>query len=532
MVHGSFPHLGRRDFMKYTLLTAGVLSMPVVPGCGISKKNVPDLDYKRPLLITNARLVDVISGEVMENAWILVDNGIIVGRGTGAVDEQAGRLIFDMKGRYVIPGLIDAHCHSTASPIFSMRMMDGLRHSRQMKQNFVSSIESGVTTIRDMGAFSGLLHHFIGQIEEGSMPGPRVTYCNSILNVMGSHPEIPPSDMNIFAKPASLFIGMIMNNFRDTAQMEECLEKNAKGASFIKLSLDDQTLFCKKNKAIPVYTKEQLDIVFRFAEKTGLPVSGHHHYKYGFDRALEYPFNSIEHTVSDALLSDEEVATMAKRKLAIVPTMTVGQSFLIEEAYDRIPEQFKLPEIDMELNAREEYFRNEATNHCDPVLHEQNLNAMSLYKTIGWDNLWPRKKFLVNPDLYFNMVRNGYVNLRKMKEGGVLIGCGIDAGMPFNYFGGIHREYEIFERIGFSTIDILRCATINNAKILKMEDKLGSLDQGKYGDMVAFDRNPLEDIKVMRSPQLVFKQGELMYSAKDLRDDGTVSLAQLTAARE
>jgi hypothetical protein len=44
MDQGLFPHLGRRDFMKYALLTAGVLSMPMVPGCGISKKNVPDLD--------------------------------------------------------------------------------------------------------------------------------------------------------------------------------------------------------------------------------------------------------------------------------------------------------------------------------------------------------------------------------------------------------------------------------------------------------------------------------------------------------
>lgn len=531
MVQGSFPHLGRRDFMKYALLTAGVLSMPVVPGCGVSKKNVPDLDYKRPLLLTNARLVDVISGAVMENAWILVDNGIIVGRGTGAVDEQAGRLIFDMKGRYVIPGLIDAHCHSTASPIFSMRMSDGLRHARQLKQNFVSSIESGVTTIRDMGAFSGLLRYFIGQIEGGSMPGPRVIYCNSMLNIKGSHPEIPPSDVNFFAKPASLFIGMIMNNFGDTTEMEECLEKNAKGASFIKLTLDNQTVFCKKNTAIPVYSKEQLDIVFRFAEKTGLPVVGHHHYKYGLGRALEYPFHSIEHIVSDTVLSDDDVMSMAKRNLAIVPTMTVGQSFLMEEAYDRIPEQFRIPEIDIERSVRNNYFLTEAENHCDPVLHRQNIEALSYYKTIGKDNLWAKKKFLVNPDLYFNMVRNGYVNLRKMKEAGVLIGCGIDAGMPFNYFGGNYREYEIFGRVGFPNIDILRCATINNAKILKMEDRLGSLDQGKYADMVAFDRNPLEDIKVMRSPQLVFKQGELMYSAKDLRDDGTVSFAQLTASR-
>jgi len=63
-----------------------------------------------------------------------------------------------------------------------------------------------------------------------------------------------------------------MNNFKDTAEMEQCLKENARGASFIKLTLDNQTLFCKKKKEIPVYTKEQLNIIFRFAEKTGLPV--------------------------------------------------------------------------------------------------------------------------------------------------------------------------------------------------------------------------------------------------------------------
>ncbi|GAB6095853.1 hypothetical protein JCM14469_21060 [Desulfatiferula olefinivorans] len=49
--------------------------------------------------------------------------------------------------------------------------------------------------------------------------------------------------MNLFAKPASLFIGMIMDNFKDTKEVDACLEKNARGASFIKLALDDKSLF-------------------------------------------------------------------------------------------------------------------------------------------------------------------------------------------------------------------------------------------------------------------------------------------------
>ena len=514
--------IGRRDFIKYTLLTAGAMSIPAVPGCSIPKKNVPDLDYKRPLFIKNARVVDVVSGQVIENAWFLIDQGFIVDQGSGPVDKGQGCLVFDMKGRYLTPGLIDAHCHSTASPVFSMSMLDLLHHSRQQKQNFVSSIESGVTTIRDMGAFPGLLHHFIKNIEKGAMPGPRVVYCNSMLNVMGSHPEIPPSDVNMFARPAAFFIGMIMNNFRDDDEMQQCLVENARGASFIKLTLDDQTLFSKTNKQIPVYTKKQLDTIFRFSDSTGLPVVGHHHFKSGFDRAMEYPFHSIEHVVSDKVLSDGDVMTMANRNVAIVPTMTVAQSFLMEEAFDRLPDQYRTAEIETELQVRRHYFDREATAHCDALLHKKNLDALKFYKTIGRDKLWEKKKFLVNPDVYFNMIINGSENLRKMKQAGVLIGCGIDAGMPFNYFGGNYREYEILQRVGFSNLDILRCATVNNAKILRMDDKIGSLGTGKFADMVAYDNNPLDDIRSLRQPCLVFKQGELMYSAPGVLGDGTM----------
>ena len=95
--------------------------------------------------------------------------------------------------------------------------------------------------------------------------------------------------------------------------------------------------------------------------------------------------------------------------------------------------------------------------------------------------------------------------------------------MPFCYFGGNYREYEMMQRAGFSNIEIIRCATINNAKILKIEDKIGSLETKKYADMVVLNNNPLEDIRVLRKPQMVFKQGDLMFSAGNLREDGTIS---------
>jgi len=72
---------------------------------------------------------------------------------------------------------------------------------------------------------------------------------------------------------------------------------------------------------------------------------------------MEYPFHSIEHIVTDMVLSDDDVIKMAKRNVAIIPTMTVGQSFLMEEAFDGIPEQYQTPEITEELRVRKEYFK-------------------------------------------------------------------------------------------------------------------------------------------------------------------------------
>lgn len=509
--------MSRRHFLASTALAAGAMALPVLPGCAVSRKNVPPDDDARPLLLTHVHVIDVRTGTVMNDAHVMIDDaGRIASLTPGPVEVGEGCRVLDMKGRYLIPGLIDAHCHSTASPVFAMRMTDLARHAWQQKMNYVNTIESGVTTIRDMGAFPGLLHHFIRRIEKGDLPGPRVVYCNSMINVRGGHPEIPPSDVNIFARPAALFIGMIMANITGIDQLNRALEENAEGASFIKLTLDNQTLFCKKNRTIPVYTDEEMAIIFRFAEARGLPVVGHHQFEFGFNRAMDYPFHSIEHVVTDVRLTDEQIKTMAERKTAIVPTLTLAQSFLMDEAYDVVPDAFHTDTVQRELVERRRYFEQEASAHCHPVLHAQNLAMTAKYRRYPRESLFDRKIFLVDPDLYVNMAIKGFDNLKRMKEAGVLIGCGIDAGMPFNYFGGLYREFEIMARLGFSPLEILQCATVNNAKILCIDDRAGTLEPGKWADMVAFDANPLDDIRVLRRPSIVFKEGRMMFSRNPL----------------
>ena len=516
-------NLNRRDFLKYSLLAAGAATLPGMTGCATPGRNVPKLDYSKTFILSNCNVIDVVTGAIKKNASVTINNGKISSITTGQSEKAPGAVVIDMDNKYLTPGLIDAHCHSTISPVFGMSLLDLLKHSKQQKQNYISSVESGVTTLRDMGSFPGMLSHFMNGIKNDSFPGPRVIYCNSMLNIKGSHPEVPPSDVNMFAVPASWFIGMVMNNFDDTKEMEKCLKKNAEGASFVKLTMDNKSVFCKQDKSIPVYTNEQLDLIFKFSEENNLPVAVHHHYKYGFERALKYPIHSLEHIVSDTVLSDEAILKMKDKNISIVPTATVGQSFLMEEAFYKVPKEYRTDFIDHEVEVRNAYFKHEAHNHCDPYLHQTNLDMLQNYKILGWNKLWSKKKFLVDPHLYYGMVKYGSENLKKMREAGVLIGCGIDAGMPFCYFGGMYRELEIYARLGFSNLEILQSATINNAKILKIEDLTGTVEVGKSADLVAYEINPLEDITALRRPSQVFREGKMMFSGKDLVADGKMT---------
>jgi imidazolonepropionase-like amidohydrolase len=511
----SIRKMTRRDFVRASGAAAAMAALGGLPGCtSVTIKNAPAIDYTKDMIFKNCRAIDVISGKVTQGANILVSKGVIRAVTPDSMTSLKASVI-DAGGRYVIPGLIDAHCHPTITSCFAMETSDMGRHMDLQKRQFTIGPEYGITTYRDTGSFPITLHGMIKDIESGKMIGPRVVYCNSILNVRGGHPDVPPSDVHPLAGLVAVFTGMVMANVKNIDELRSVIEKNARGASFIKLTMDNKSVFCRKED-IPVYTDDELDLIFRYADGHGLPVSCHVHRKWGFDRAARYPVNSLEHMVSDAYLSDADIELMVKKKISIVPTMTIGASYLMEEAYDEVPAPYRDDFIINEMKIRKEYLAGEASNHCDPVIHRKNMEALQDYKRVGFDNLWKKKKFIVNPEVYFGMIKYGTKNLMKMREAGVRIGCAIDAGMPLAYFGGLYREMEFMSRAGFRNDEILRCATINNAGIIGMADKIGTLEKGKYADLVLLDRNPLVDVTAYRSPAAVLKQGKFIYCRQTL----------------
>ncbi|MBQ3077520.1 MAG: amidohydrolase family protein, partial [Clostridia bacterium] len=105
-------------------------------------------------------------------------------------------------------------------------------------------------------------------------------------------------------------------------------------------------------------------------------------------------------------------------------------------------------------------------------------------------------------------LKNHGENLKKMRALGVKIGFGTDAATPYNFHGKQGFEFELMTRYGeFTPVETLLAATKVNSEMLRWNDKIGSIEEGKLADIVAFDKSPLEDITVMQNCTFVMKDG-------------------------
>ena len=510
-MENAFPKTTRRQLLQTAAASAFFMGMPNISGCSSLPKYQPSGSAKgKALYIIHSDVVDVVHGVILHDQTIAIRYGFIEAIYNQLPSSREGDMILDLKNKFVIPGLIDAHCHTTMPGESVFDPLGVLTTMNQLKRNYVQQIKHGVTTIRDMGAMPKLLHDFISQIEKGELIGPRIVYCNSFTNIYRGHPSIDPSDVSIFLPVGMLLTGDMNLWFKDTKELEAKMRENSsRGAAFIKLTMDKKSCLAGKFE-IPVYADEHLKIIFDFAQKNNLATAGHIHTKFGFDRALQYGIGSMEHSIADAVLTEKEVTAMAKKKIAIVPTMIIAQMLAAEEAYDELPKKYRTDFIDREMRIRHEYIINSSLeDYTETSIHERNIAYLKNYLKYGLDNLYQNHKYMANPEIYFNILLVGPGNLMAMKDLGIVIGCGTDSGVPLSYHGTLWREMEMLGRIGFSNSEILQCATINNAKIIGMADKIGSVEAGKYADLTILQENPLEKIETCRKPQTVIKNGEI-----------------------
>lgn len=508
----------RKDFLRVAASAAAAAALPGVPGCATGGSNRgPEIDYSGRLLLRDCAVVDVMAGRIVPDRDVVLEKGRIAAIVPAGSRTDGVNSSLRVPGAFLMPGLIDAHCHLTVQSSAVFRISDLSKHVRQIKRNGLMQVSAGVTTVRDTGAFPRMLGDLLDDYEKGSLTGPRVVHCNALANIDGGHPDVKSSEVSLLGPLTIAFTGSMTFDYTGRRDLMKKLAENVeRGASFVKLTMDDRSLICGRG-AIPVYDDADLKAIFDFAESKGLPVAAHTLMHYGMKRVLNYPIGSLEHITGNARVTDAEVALMARKGVAIVPTLQIGHNFAFRERYAELPERYRTPFIENELRIKYDYFNGDDHGGYDPYLHRLNLESIGWFRDPGCQEMPNQRKFMTDPEIGFEYLIHAPSNARRMKDAGVLMGCGTDSGVPFHYHGTLWRELQMMSRCGFSAREIVRMVTADNAAIIGMKDSIGRVEEGRLADLAFFRGNPLESVDALRDPLLVMIGGRVKTGGEALR---------------
>ena len=244
------------------------------------------------LVIKHATLIDGLSPQPIYNATIIVSEGKIASVSTGSVKIPAGATVIDLKGRWLLPGLIDAHAH--------LRELSSAR----------IALASGVTTVRSLG------------VERFTDVGIRELYREGVADL----PDIVAAGYPITTKPNETFfldfpkLNDLMPSVKGTESVRRMVRAMAgRGVNVIKIMATERSGLPQADPRKRMFSDEELTAVVDEAKKAGLPVAAHAHGDEGGAAAVRAGVRSIEH---GTYLSDQTLLEMKERGIYLVPTLS------------------------------------------------------------------------------------------------------------------------------------------------------------------------------------------------------------------
>ncbi|CEL03591.1 Putative Imidazolonepropionase and related amidohydrolases [Aspergillus calidoustus] len=397
------------------------------------------LEPHRTFILSNANLIDPVSGEVTKNTTIHIAAGHVksIGDDTPS-DPPSNAVVIDLDGKYVCPGLIDSHVHLAAVPgATSLLEMKNLTPSVSLlrQPNLCQSmLDRGFTTVRDCGGATLALKE---SIQRGVIRGPRLFIAGHALSQTGGHGDRRDQhDENECCAGHVNGIGRIVDG------VAECLkyarEELRQGSDFIKIMGGGGVASPADQIQHLQFSDEEIRAIVTVAENVGTYVTSHAYTPQAIQQAIRQGVKGIEH----GNLLDEPTAIMMKESnVFLTPTLVTYATMDSSDFRNFLP-----------APSREK--KREVLG--------KGLEALELANKIGVD-----------------------------------ICLGTDLLGPLHFA----QSKEFLIRSAVQTpLEILRSATINPARMLKQERFLGQVAPGFAADLLILNANPLEDISVLDRP--------------------------------
>jgi imidazolonepropionase-like amidohydrolase len=406
----------------------------------------------KDLVIHAGRLIDGTGGAVREKVSILVHDERITAVQDGFAAPRGAEVI-DLSAATVLPGLIDDHVHITQSfhrgdPIHNAMSRSDADDTIDAVANARATLMAGFTTVRDVGGETKVVVALKRAIAAGVVPGPRMWVAGTPLGPTGGH-----GDAANGLDPELEHPGWTANLIDSPEAARKAVRRlRREGADLIKIMPSGGVMSIGDNPKLQLMADDEIKAVIDTAHALGMKVAAHAHGKQAIDHTLALGVDSIEHgTYADA----ESYKLFKAHGAYFVPTMLVGEK-VVEHA----------------------------------KAHPEDLNPSTVQKALT-----------VVPYMLSNM-HNAYA-------AGVKIAFGTDTFGMSNH-GENAQEFAILVRAGMPPMEAIRAATWNAADLIGDTDDIGTVQAGRYADIIAVTGDPLKDVTLLEHVQFVMKGGQVV----------------------
>lgn len=409
-----------------------------------------------PLLLTDATVIDGLGADPVPNCSVHIEDDRIAG--IAVPGRPADAEVMELPGLTVLPGLIDAHVHLGYSS--EMRAMLNMELSiaeraADIFRTLRQTLDAGFTAVRDCG---GIDHGILRTVGRGLVPGPRIWASASPLVQCGGHghlgsPFLPPDESFHFRVRGLTAVGRISDGCDEVRKAAR--ECFRQGASFLKMAVTGGVVSLADSLDDTQFTVEEIAAAVSEAHARHSYVTVHAHNVAGIRNAVTAGVECVEHGTG---IDEATAAMMADRKASLVPTLAIAQVMIDSFGELGLP----------------------------PAIRDRVGDTM----------------------------RGMTDGLLAARAAGVPVGSGSDLIGPNQNRRGL--EIALKARV-LGAMEAIASATSANARIMRVDDRIGSIEVGKLADLVAVDFDPLAEPDLFDAPDrvvLVIKGGKVV---KDTR---------------
>jgi len=279
------------------------------------------------IILKNITLLDGTGGALLENAVLTIQDGKI--SYAGAVSGRSNgkeAVILDLRGKFVLPGLIDAHVHlSGAGEADSQFKADDGDMTLKILSNAQKNLAAGITTVRDLGGWNELEFVVRDWVKRGEFPGPRMCLAGRFISITEAG--------------ADYYEGMYRVADGVDEVRKAVREQVTHGADLIKIGVTGAVLVESGVPGATHFNEDEIQALVQEAAKFGRRVAAHAHGADGIMKALLAGVNTIEHGTF-LFQSPEAIRFMAEHGIFLVPTLKVGWD-IINASDSQIPQWIK-----------------------------------------------------------------------------------------------------------------------------------------------------------------------------------------------